>query len=81
MDYGAGQVRAVRDSRQGPMPETGFRAADGLRTLEFRCGCGRHWKRREDVFVQIAQALATYQGIEGDDGAPVELDISRVERE
>jgi len=76
-----GQVRVMWNRRQGSGPVTDFGAADGLRTFEVRCRtCGRHFKRHEDKLTVILAALATYQGISGDDNTPIVLDISMIER-
>lgn len=76
-----GEIRVMWNRRQGPGPITGFGAADGLETVEVRCGtCGRHFKCHEDRFVVIVLALAQHQGIGDDDNTPVTVDISAIER-
>lgn len=69
------------NSRTGEAPVTGWRAAGGWQTFEWRCtSCRRHWKRNEDDLAAIALALAGEQGISGDDNTPIRLDISMIER-
>lgn len=70
-----GTVRVTWNPRQGPAPETGFHAQDGLKTLEFRCqACGRHPKVREDKFTEACRGLAVLQEVTGN--TPIVLDVS-----
>ncbi len=72
-------VRVLWRGGDGPAPETGFRAADGMKTLEFACRtCGRHAKYREDRLTEILRVLAENQETAGN--TPVVCDISMVER-
>lgn len=78
-----GRVAIAWDQREGPPPETGFRAADGRKTFELVCPVcqpRRHFKRREDDLVTIVVALGRQQGLTGSDNTPVEVDISLIER-
>jgi hypothetical protein len=69
-----GQVRVKWDQRQGPAPVTGFRAAGGARTLEFRCPvCRRNLKIGEARFAEVARRLAVQQEAAGN--TPVEMDL------
>jgi hypothetical protein len=72
-------VRVLWRGGDGPAPETGFRAADGMKTLEFACRtCGRHAKYREDRLTEIVRVLAEHQETAGN--TPVVVDISSLER-